>query len=196
MTSLTRLAKAIRVYLDTNLLGPNAKDYADEALAVREIEDGRAGGRWSLEWVVSRRTANELEKAPLERREALKAAYDAAIKLEDDHRVKGFSNQDLGAMGYSSNPLVTDVPDEQIFADLCAMGFKAMDARHLTVAIHNKCDVFLTCDKRIVKRREEFQRRYATIRILKPSELLDLLTASAEQGWSAIPGGKNSERRD
>jgi hypothetical protein len=174
-----------RVYLDNNLLGPNAGDYVDEALALREIEDGRAAGRWLLEWLVSGRTANELEKAPIARREALRAAYDAATRLKDDHLLKGFSNLDFGVRGYISNPLVADVPDERLYAELSELGVKVMDARHLTVAIHNKCDVFLTCDEGILKRREEIQRRYGAIRILRPPELLErlrLLESSQRKG--------------
>jgi len=118
--------RVIRVYLDNNLLGPNAKEYKAEIEAFQGIE-----------WLVSRRTANELEKAPdIAPKEGLRAAYDAATHLGDDHTVKGFSSVDLGAAGFVTTPLVEDVPDERIFAELREMRFDVMDARHLTFAIH------------------------------------------------------------
>src|SRR5215510_8952207 len=124
----------IQVYRDNNLLGRNAEQYEAETEALRWLEVERRAGR--LEWVASRRTANELEKAPIERQEALEAAYDAATRLGDDHTVKGFSSVDLGAAGFVTTPLVEDVPDERIFAELREMRFDVMDARHLTFAIH------------------------------------------------------------
>jgi len=51
-------------------------------------------------------------------------------------KVKGFSSVDLGAAGFLTTPLVEDVPDERIFAELREMRLDVMDARHLTFAIH------------------------------------------------------------
>jgi len=95
--------------------------------------------------------------------------------------LEGFNDIDFGRWGYISNPMVADVPDERLFAELRDMRLDVMDARHLTVAIHNGCDVFLTRDERgILKRRAEIQRRYPTISILRPSELLDRLRAGLQ----------------
>ena len=164
--------KVIRVYLDNNILGPNAEDYKEEADAWRSIEAGRQGGRWLIQWVVSRRTANELEKTrDVVRREALQAAYAAATILEDDHTVKGFNDIDLGRWGYISNPMVADVPDERLFAELRGMGLDVMDGRHLTVAIHNGCDVFLTKDRKVLKLRASITARYPLIDVMTPSQL-------------------------
>ena len=122
--------------------------------------------------MVSRRTANELEKAPdIARKEALGAAHNAATLLGDDHAVKGFSSIDLGPAGFVTTPRAEDVPDERIFVELREMGLDVMDARHLTVAIHNRCDYFLTMDKKVLSRRAEIVARYRTIDVMKPSEL-------------------------
>ena len=164
--------RVIRVYRDNNLLGPNAEEHKTETEALQRIEAEQRAGRWQLEWVVSRRTANELEKAPdIARKEGLRAAYDAATHVGDDHTVKGFSSVDLGAAGFVTTPLVEDVPDERIFAELCEMGLDVMDARHLTVAIHNRCDYFLTMDKKVLSRRAKIAARYRTIDVMKPSDL-------------------------
>ena len=161
--------RVIRVYVDNNLLGPNAAEYRAETEALQWLEVERRAGR--LEWMVSRRTANELEKAPIEREEALEAAYGAVTHLGDDHTVKHFSSVDLGAAGFVTMPMVEDVPDERIFVELSGMGLDVMDARHLTVVIHNGCDVFLTMDKKVLRCRAEIAARYRTIDVMKPSDL-------------------------
>ena len=78
---------------------------------------------------------------------------------------------DLGAAGFVTMPMVEDVPDERIFAELSGMGLDVMDARHLTVVIHNGCDVFLTMDKKVLRCRAEIAARYRTIDVMKPSDL-------------------------
>jgi len=58
---------------------------------------------------------------------------------------------------------------EAIVRVLWDLGVKQLDAHHLMVAIHNNCDVFLTCDGGILARRDAIQRKFP-IRIAKPSE--------------------------
>jgi len=172
--------KVMRVYLDNNLLGPNAEQYEAETEALQGLEAERRAGR--LEWVVSRRTANELEQTEdTAWREALRAAYAAATLLDDDHAVKGFSSVDLygdcpgarpraGAAGFVTTPLVADQPDDRIYAELREMGLHDMDAKHLTVAIHNGLDYVLTMDEKILKRQAKIAARFA-IDVMKPSDL-------------------------
>jgi len=174
--------KVMRVYLDNNLLGPNAEEHEAETEAFHAIEAEWLAGRWRLEWMVSRRTANELEKTPdLARRGALRAAYDAATLLDDDHTVEGFSNVDLGALGSVTTPLVEDAPDKEIFAALRGMGLHVMDARHLTAAIHNRCEAFLTTDKKILKRRAKIAAQYH-IDVMAPSNLRTRLSLERHGG--------------
>jgi len=78
---------------------------------------------------------------------------------------------DLGAAGFVTMPMVEDVPDERIFVELSGMGLDVMDARHLTVVIHNGCDVFWTMDKKVLRCRAEIAARYRTIDVMKPSDL-------------------------
>jgi len=172
----------MRVYLDNNLLGPNAEEHEAETEAFHAIEAEWLAGRWRLEWMVSRRTANELEKTPdLARRGALRAAYDAATLLDDDHTVEGFSNVDLGALGSVTTPLVEDAPDKEIFAALPGIGLHVMDARHLTAAIHNRCEAFLTTDKKILKRRAKIAAQYH-IDVMAPSNLRTRLSLERHGG--------------
>jgi len=159
--------KVMRVYLDNNLLGPNAEEHEAETEAFHAIEAEWLAGRWRLEWMVSRRTANELEKTrDLARRGALRAAYDAATLLDDDHTVEGFSNVDLGALGSVA---------------LRGIGLHNMDARHLTAAIHNRCEAFLTTDKKILKRRAKIAAQYH-IDVMAPSNLRTRLSLERHGG--------------
>jgi predicted nucleic acid-binding protein len=126
---------------------------------------------------VSRRTANELDGAKPGRRKELQASYDSVPKLEDDHLVKGIQSVDLGVMGWITQVEVVDALDEEIVGELRRMlSNMDMDAKHLAVAIHNKVDVFLTRDKKILKRREKIRRRYPAT----PSALLEQLQVAPD----------------
>jgi predicted nucleic acid-binding protein len=70
------------------------------------------------------------------------------------------------------SPMVSDIVDEALFADLKAMGLpNDSDARHLMYAVENKCDRFVTLDPDFLDRRDALHVRCPTIRIVRPSEL-------------------------
>src|SRR5262245_17594541 len=56
--------KVMRVYLDNNLLGPNAEEHEAETEAFHAIEAEWLAGRWRLEWMVSRLTATNSKRRP------------------------------------------------------------------------------------------------------------------------------------
>jgi hypothetical protein len=59
-----------------------------------------------------------------------------------------------------SSPLVSNVQDEKTLADLQALGLKRRDAEHITQALCNHCEVFLTRDyASIIKMRSKFSNR-------------------------------------
>ncbi len=74
--------------------------------------------------------------------------------------------------GFISNPLVTDIIDEQLFARLKAAGLKDADARHLMYAAANGCDRFVTLDPDFLNGREVLQAHCQGLRIVRPSELV------------------------
>jgi hypothetical protein len=52
-------------------------------------------------------------------------------------------------------------------------GFKQRDAEHVTQAVCNDCDAFLTLDKRILaKHRKEWLEAHRSLKMRRPSELL------------------------
>ena len=79
--------------------------------------------------------------------------------------------------GFVTYPLISDVQDETLRKELMARGLKQRDAEHLTQAVCNDCDVFLTRDeKSIIKpHRKWLQNRFPKLKIMRPSELLKLL---------------------
>jgi predicted nucleic acid-binding protein len=54
------------------------------------------------------------------------------------------------------------------WARLCAMGVDQVDAHHVLVAIAASCDVFLTCDRGILRLADQIKKEFK-ISILKPS---------------------------
>lgn len=71
-----------------------------------------------------------------------------------------------------SSPLVSNVQDEKTLADLQALGLKRRDAEHITQALCNHCEVFLTRDyASIIKIRNRIESQFPEVKILKPSEL-------------------------
>jgi hypothetical protein len=81
--------------------------------------------------------------------------------------------------GFVSSPLVSDVQNESIRDELIARGLEQKDAEHITQAVCNDCDVFLTCDKKTIinPHREWLHQRFPNLKILLPSELLACVKA-------------------
>ena len=73
-------------------------------------------------------------------------------------------------------PLVSDVTDPDVFATLGEIGLTGSDPKHLMYAIHNKCDVFLTFDRRDFierGRRAQIEASFPSIKVSTPEELLN-----------------------
>ena len=70
------------------------------------------------------------------------------------------------------NPAQTEIIDQRLLDDLMDVGLKIADARHLMYATCNGCDRFLTTDHHFLDRISALETRCATIRILKPSDMV------------------------
>ena len=161
----------MRAYLDNvaasgRILG----DLEVEMKALQEIE--RAQSSKKVKLVTSRESWREQERTrDPERRTRLEASRDEVSAVANDHVVLGFSNV-MGPYGtVAANPIVSDVVDDALFADLKKIGLRDADARHLMYAVVNTCDRFVTLDRDFLDRREALEARCQTIRIVKPSEL-------------------------
>jgi hypothetical protein len=100
--------------------------------------------------------------------------------IDKDEKLLGFNNQILPYGGYIFSPIISDVQDEILRKELMDRKLKQRDAEHITQAICNDCDVFLTCDVRtIIKPHGQWIEERFKLRVMQPSELLKIIT---EQG--------------
>ena len=169
----------MKVYVDTCLVGANRKQNPEEDEALGALEELNATGKLNISWHVSNRTFNEVEltRDPQKRGQLIEETR-RLERIEKDHKVLGgqFHGDQYGGGGWS--PFVVDVPNEEIFDVLRGFGLDPMDARHLSVAIFNQCDVFLTRDDRsILRHRIKIEARFPGIKIKLPSDLLRQLLA-------------------
>lgn len=131
-----------------------------------------------LEIVTSRESWREQEKTRYQSiRDQYRQNRDKIPVALNDHKVLGFSSQDYQYRGFITSPLVTDIIDEKIFNDAKELlkGKKKNvenDARHIMYALCNNCERFVTTDFDFIDNRNEIEKRFPEIRIVKPSELL------------------------
>jgi len=117
------------------------------------------------------------------KRAELEAARGEMSAVATDHVLLGFSNL-TGPYGtIAVNPIVTDIVDEALFANLKSIGLRDPDARHLMYAVANDCDRFVTLDRDFLDRQTALEARCRPLRIVKPSEL------AAELRRAPAPGG-------
>ena len=167
----------MRVYLDNVAasgrvvgdLGPRA-----EMEALRLIERAHSAG--ILEMMTSRESWREQERTEdIVKRAALEAARGEVSAVATDHILLGF-NHLAGPYGtIAVTPIITDIVDEALFADLKGIGLDDSDAKHLMYAFTNSCDRFLTLDPDFLGRRAPLEARCQSLCIVTPSELVDEL---------------------
>jgi hypothetical protein len=128
--------------------------------------------RWT--WAEQDRTRDPLIRVKLK-----EARGDIEV-VADDHRLLGFWNQEDRRLGtVSVNPILTEIVDEPLFADLKKARISDPDARHLMYAVHNMCERFVTLDTRdLLPKRSDVEPLCRGMKIVKPSELAAELSAS------------------
>jgi hypothetical protein len=169
----------IRVYLDNvaasgRVVGDLVP--ATEMEALRRIESAHSAG--ILKMVTSRESwrEQELTKDPI-KRSKLDAARGEVSAVATDHVLLGFNHLE-GRYGTTVvSPILTDIVDELLFADLKRIGLCNSDAKHLMYAFTNACDRFVTLDPDFLDRRASLGARCPSLRIVKPSELAGELEA-------------------
>jgi hypothetical protein len=174
----------MRVYYDNVIAsGLVTRDIApdSERVAVDEIEAAHAAGQ--IKRVTSRESWREQERTRDDtRRSRLESARDLVSVVQADHRVLEFANIDGPFGTIAANPIVTDLVDEPLFADLKALGLKDADARHFMYAAANSCDCFITLDPDFLGRKQMLEERCPSLRVMKPSELAAELRLAAHGG--------------
>ena len=173
----------MRVYLDnvaasgrvTGDLSPS------EMKALQEIEHAHAAGR--IKRVTSRESWREQDRTrDSVKRARLEAARGEVSVVATDHVPLGFSHLQDQYGGFIANPLVTDVVDGPLFADLKSIGLQDADARHLMYAVVNACERFVTLDPDFVNRRAALQALCPSMRVVTPLELATELRGAPEKG--------------
>jgi predicted nucleic acid-binding protein len=165
----------VKVYLDNviaSALVRNDLALQEEQRSLMTLQEHRNFA--SLEIVTSRESWREQDRTRCATtREALRAARDKTPVVSEDHILLGFNSVDLGYRGFISSPIITDIVDEGMFAELKAIGLKSEDARHLMYALCNGCVRFITTDPDFLDRRSKIEAVYPNIRIMEPSEILE-----------------------
>ena len=165
----------MKIYCDTSTLPHNIrhadeKSQSERAALKRLAEENLMFGSG----VVLRELMNTTEQA---QRNNLIVDYRALTPIPKDEKVHGFHTQTDQYGGCITNPLISDVQDETIRDDLITgLGLEPRDAEHITQAVCNDCDVFLTRDvKTIIKHRASLETRFPALKFRLPSELLEEL---------------------
>jgi predicted nucleic acid-binding protein len=163
----------MRVYLDNvaasgRVMGDLSPEAEMEAL--RRIESAHSAGR--LKMVTSRESWREQERTrdPIKRAK-LEAARAEVSAVATDHVLLGINHLEGRYGTIVNSPIITDIVDEVLFADLKAIGLGDSDAKHLMYAVTNGCDRFITLDPDFLDRRASLEARCKTLRVLTPSEM-------------------------
>ncbi len=167
----------MKIYCDTNTLPHNIRDpgynIQGERDALKELADkfDLFSSKFVLKEVM--KTCDETQ------RDYLIVDYRALKPVPKDERFQGAYTLFDQYGGYIENPLISDVQDEALVNELTDQGLKNGDPEHIVQAVCNECDVFLTCDKKTIIKphREWLEKRFPTLRIRLPSELLDELNS-------------------
>jgi hypothetical protein len=146
------MARELKIYGDTNTLPSNTNDARPEELAaLRQLWADK-----KLSWLTSHLVSHEaMNTKDGDRRNLLVDEHKARVPIARDEKVVGVNTQYLpcpygGFLGFF---LLSDVQDEAVRAEFMEHGLKRKDAEHIAQAVYNNCDVFLTLDKGIIKRR-------------------------------------------
>jgi hypothetical protein len=166
-------AKPLKIYCDTSVLLHNISCNRDaksqrELAAVKQLGVKYPMFLSHLVRYEANKTSDEIKRG------YLIADVEAHQNVLNDEKLLGVNTLDYGSRGFISYPLISDVQDEQIRAELIDRGLKQRDAEHITQAVCNNCDVFLTRDeKTIIKpHRDWLEEKFPSLKIRLPSELV------------------------
>ena len=162
----------MKIYLDTNVVSTIAKDdHPDESSALEKILEFHKIGRVQL--VTSDLTRQEIQKLnnpDYERKH--KAIYNLLenVPLVEAQRLYGFNTYG-DRYTWISSPLIEEDPT---WLQLRSTGLDGTDAHHVMLAIKGTCEIFLTCDeKTILNKKVEIEKAFPSLRLFKPSTLVN-----------------------
>jgi hypothetical protein len=184
----------LRVFLENTVVSTRTRHNCgqEELAAIDQLYEWNKSGEIDLgeyELGTSRHTQREMERAPAQHQAKLKSALEGLDIAKDDHKVVDSHAQTDPLGGCISNVFSTDTPDEELYSKLRGTGLDEDDAKHLLYAVGNKYERFVTLDiKHFLSRRHKLEKLCPSIRIRKPSELVEELRTTAG------PAGSTSTR--
>ena len=140
----------IGIYVDTSAFLSNAGQHSDpksvaEAAAIEKLKPEHASGRYKL--FFSSLNEREISATTDEnQRDNLKKDRDGLSKVPLNERLLGFNTVSDWTDGFVSAPIMSDIQDEKTRDELIKIGLTRDDADHVSQALSNKCDYFLTRD--------------------------------------------------
>jgi len=164
----------LKIYGDTNTLHNNISRHADQVSYQRELA---ALMKIEEKHVIyfSNRVVNELMKTPeVTRRNKLKGDSEKRTRVANDEKLLRIDTQ-IGQSTTINCPIMSLVQDQGMLEEFVKRGLDQLDAEHISQAVCNKCNVFLTLDEAIIKRHYAWLKKDFNIRALKPTRLFDLL---------------------
>jgi hypothetical protein len=151
------------IYLDNNLASAiSRRDQCPmQQACLDRLIDAHANGH--VEIRISRHTDREMEKAPSKYQANLKKGIKDIGRVFNDHKVLDFFELSDPYGGFIFNPIVTDIPDPSLFTNLCSNGLDYDDAKQVLDAALNGMTFFVTCDKKILHRRNQIESLLASV---------------------------------
>ena len=159
----------MKIYLDTNIVSAIERKHQPlEVEAVSEVLRRSQVGELTL--VTSRLTGDEIKRCTGPHAPAIWSLYESISKIPYvEYEVHVGFDSYWDEMGGWSNPLY-DV--DESWTSLRRLGLHEADAHHVMLALKDRCNVFLTCDRRTVLKHRQKIEPVHQIRLLKPSEFL------------------------
>jgi predicted nucleic acid-binding protein len=163
----------IKAYLDNNVVSAIAKDDTPaESGALDRLLVAYDQGK--VELVTSELTLEEIKAYRGQRRSVVERAFRF---LEKVPIVRW--DEMVGMTSYGDEYTWINAPmiqNDQEYDALLALGLETVDAKHVFVAAKQSCDVFLTCDKAILRRASDIAKLCKVV-AQGPSAFV------ASQGW-------------
>ena len=162
----------MKIYCDTstlpeNIRGADAKSQK-ELTALKQLQEL---GVMLGSHIVRYEVMNTKDES---KRTQLLAEHDALKPIDNDEKLLGIHTTTDQYGGFVSYPMISDVQDEAIRAELIERGLEQKDAEHITQAVCNNCDVLLTRDENTIinPHRDWLHQRFPNLKVWLPSELL------------------------
>jgi len=171
----------MKIYCDTDTLFHNVKRQETEPKTGKELlalekllKCWRDGKILMFKSLVNLREIERTKNA--QQLAKLRSDYNELPQIPNDEKFYGTDRLvTFPYGGLIENPLVSDVQDEKLCEELVQRRMRKADAQHITQAVCNHSDVFLTRgEETIIKpHRLWIETRFPSLRVRTPSELVN-----------------------